>query len=61
MIKPLDEVINLPLEKRGSKLGTETDANGWPLSFFEATAGCLADDPIVRAFQGFYEKRLELE
>jgi hypothetical protein len=38
-----------------------TDANGWPIGFFEATAGCLADDPIERAPQGEYEQRLELE
>ena len=39
----------------------QTDANGWPIGFFEATAGCLADDPIERAPQGEYEQRLELE
>jgi len=47
------EVIIRPLE--------ETDANGWPIGFFEATAGCLADDPIERAPQGKYEQRLGLE
>ncbi len=31
------------------------DANGWPVGFFERTAGCLADDPIERAPQGDYQ------
>lgn len=47
------EVIIWPLNK--------TDAKGWPLGFFEETAGCLVDDPIERAPQGDYEQRLELE
>lgn len=51
IIWPLAEVISQP----------ETDENGWPIGFFEATAGCLADDPIERAPQGDYEQRLELE
>jgi len=52
------EVIILPLEEPTQQ---ETDANGWPVGFFEATAGCLADDPIERTPQGEYEHRLELE
>lgn len=52
------EVIIRPLEETDQQ---ETDANGWPIGFFEATAGCLADDPIERAPQGEYEQRLELE
>jgi hypothetical protein len=51
------EIIFWPLEKTQPEL----DANGWPVGFFEATAGCLADDPIERAPQGEYEQRLELE
>jgi hypothetical protein len=34
---------------------------GWPPGFFERTAGCLVDDPIVRAPQGEYEVREPLE
>lgn len=52
------EVIIRSLEETAQQ---ETDANGWPIGFFEATAGCLADDPIERAPQGDYEQRLELE
>jgi hypothetical protein len=56
------EVIIWPLDEQAHpKTSTETDANGWPIGFFEATAGCLADDPIERAPQGEYETRLELE
>lgn len=55
------EVIIWPLDKAEARQETETDANGWPIGFFEATAGCLADDPIERAPQGDYEQRLELE
>lgn len=38
----------------------QLDANGWPIGFFEATAGCLSDFPD-RDPQGEYEKRLEPE
>jgi hypothetical protein len=55
IIIALDDSINKDIEAK------ETDANGWPIGFFEATAGCLADDPIERAPQGDYEIRLELE
>jgi hypothetical protein len=55
------EVIIWPLEKSEAMQTLETDANGWPIGFFEATAGCLADDPIERQPQGDFEKRLELE
>ncbi|MCT7955934.1 hypothetical protein [Laspinema palackyanum] len=30
---------------------------GWPPGFFEQTAGCLADEPLVRYDQGKYEVR----
>jgi hypothetical protein len=57
------EVIILALDNSISKdiEIKETDANGWPIGFFEATAGCLADDRIERAPQGDYEIRLKLE
>ncbi len=41
------EVIILPLEEKENSV-VEVDANGYPLGFFEETAGCLADDPISR-------------
>ena len=55
------EIIIWPLDKQANVPSQDTDANGWPIGFFEATAGCLADDPIERAPQGDYEQRLELE
>ena len=51
------EVIFWPLEKTE----VEHNANGWPVGFFESTAGCLADDPTERAPQGEHEQRLESE
>jgi len=54
------EVIIWPLGEV-TPIKEETDANGWPVGFFEATAGCLADDLIERAPQGEFEQRLELE
>ncbi len=37
------------------------DELGWPPGFFEQTAGCLADDPLVRYDPGEYEVREEIE
>ncbi|MEH2442011.1 ribbon-helix-helix domain-containing protein [Nostoc sp.] len=34
---------------------------GWPPDFFEQTAGCLQDDPLVRYPQSDYEMREPLE
>jgi len=34
---------------------------GWPPNFFEQTAGCLQDDPLMRYPQGEYELRESLE
>ena len=34
---------------------------GWQPGFFESTAGCLAEDPLVRYLQGEYEQRESLE
>ena len=38
-----------------------TEELGWQPGFFEETAGCLQDDPIVRYSQGEYEQRESLE
>lgn len=52
------EVIILPLDaKNGNENAVELDANGYPIGFFERTAGSLADDPIERAPQGQFEIR----
>lgn len=56
------EVILLSLDDmETARPDSAVDANGWPLDFFERTAGCLADDPVERAPQGEYEQRLKLE
>ncbi|VXD18982.1 conserved hypothetical protein [Planktothrix serta PCC 8927] len=34
---------------------------GWISGFFEQTAGCLADEPLVRYPQGEYEVREKIE
>jgi hypothetical protein len=39
----------------------ERDANGWPLGFFEATAGAWEGEPLAREPQGEYGQRLEFE
>ncbi|PPD02745.1 MAG: hypothetical protein CTY29_12030 [Methylobacter sp.] len=39
----------------------QLDANGWPIGFFEKTAGCFQGEPLVREPQGDYELRLELD
>lgn len=56
------EIIILPLDE-ASKNGNviETDINGYPIGFFEQTAGSLADDPIERAPQGEYDVREEIK
>ncbi len=36
------------------------DERGWPISFFERTAGALVDTPLERGDQGEYEVRKEL-
>lgn len=38
-----------------------TDANGWPLGFFDRTYGALADDPIERPPQLPLEERDPIE
>lgn len=51
------EIIFWPLEPAES----ERDANGWPLGFFEATAGAWEGEPLAREPQGEYGQRLEFE
>jgi hypothetical protein len=54
------EIIILPLEEEKTNGEIEVDKNGYPIGFFEETAGSLADDPIERAPQGKYEIREEI-
>ncbi|MEQ1605135.1 MAG: hypothetical protein ABL999_09720 [Pyrinomonadaceae bacterium] len=56
------EVILLPLDRNGhgEAVAIERDAMGYPIGFFEQTAGALADDPIERPPQGEFEVREEI-
>ncbi len=56
------EITIVPLnEKAENNEAVEVDKNGYPIGFFEETAGALADDPIERAPQGEIEMREELK
>jgi hypothetical protein len=37
------------------------DEYGWPIGFFEETAGAFQGELLVREHQGEYEVRLELD
>ena len=50
-----------PIIEDEAESNTGVDANGWSIGFFEATAGAFQGEPLVRALQGEYEERLELE
>jgi len=52
IIRALDDSTNSEIK--------ETDANGWPIGFFERTFGSIPDLP-EREFQGEYEERDSLE
>ncbi len=52
------EVIIWPLDNAEAK--KETDANGWPIGFFERTFGSIPDLP-EREWQGDYEEREPLK
>ncbi len=56
------EVIILPLEPNGdgNPEDVERDAMGYPIGFFEQTAGSLSDDPIERGPQGEFDIREEI-
>ncbi len=57
------ELIILPLEPNGNGNSddVERDEMGYPIGFFEQTAGALADDPIERAPQGEFDIREEIK
>ena len=65
----LEKWRNLPSDKQQQVLQFVDFLNnpktpkelGWQPGFFESTAGCLADDPLVRYPQGEYEQRESLE
>ena len=55
------EIIILPLDEKAENSDVvAVDKNGYPIGFFEETAGSLADDPIERAPQGDFESREEI-
>jgi hypothetical protein len=55
IILSLAQTVTMPAAN-----GEPRDANGWPLGFFEATAGCQTSDLLTREPQGAYEMREEL-
>jgi len=54
------EVIIRALDDSTNNEIKETDANGWPIGFFERTFGSIPDLP-ERESQGEYEERESLE
>jgi len=46
------EIIIIPVDEASSR--------AWPAAFFEQTAGCFADNPLIREEQGNYEVRDEV-
>ena len=56
------EVILLPLDEPVSEeTSAALDDLGWPLGFFERTAGQWSGEPLLRDSQGAYETREELD
>ena len=60
--------LDLPVDIRNQDLDiiivideVNTPSDTWDDTFFEETAGSLADDPIERLPQGNYESREEIE
>ena len=49
IIIALDSYVNKDIEIK------ETDSNGWPIGFFEQTAGAWAGEPLERESQVDYE------
>ena len=56
---PVEVIIRALDDSTNSKI-KETDANGWPIGFFERTFGSIPDLP-ERESQGEYEERESLE
>lgn len=60
-LKDVDVRVTVALEETPKNDSTKPPVElGWPPGFFEATYGCLRDDPIERPPQGEYEIREEL-
>ena len=60
-------MVGVEASERGEVVDSETvfsqlqQRKGWMPGFFEQTAGCLADDPIVIDDEGDFEEREQLE
>ncbi len=59
-----DGILKLELSLEVSDMDLEVlivvqrkEKRGWPLAYFERTAGSLAADPLERPAQGEYEER----
>ncbi len=57
-IRALDDVNGQEVDVQAVQ---PTDENGWPVGFFEATAGAWVGEPLERAPQGEYETRLSFD
>ena len=56
----IEAMVVVQVQTRAAAIAA-TDANGWPVGFFERTYGALADDPIERGDQGTFEIREPIE
>lgn len=57
----MSEALPTPPITNQQAQAEQLDANGWPIGFFEATAGCFQGEPLIREPQGDFEQRLELD
>lgn len=55
------ETTDVSTQQTVENIKTTTNELGWEPGFFERTAGCLADDPIVRYPQPSYDMRESLK
>ena len=55
------DFVEFLIEKQRRKLAQQAEANGWPVGYFETTAGSITDPTFVRPPQGTPEERLPLE
>ncbi|MEO0456148.1 MAG: hypothetical protein AAF152_06130 [Cyanobacteria bacterium P01_A01_bin.114] len=56
-----DQDLEILLVYQPIAIKSKVSSSAWPSGFFEETAGCLQDDPLVRPPQGEYETRELLE
>ena len=56
-VKDTDLEVTITVKSQTiDEIAAVAQSNGWPPGFFEATYGCLKDDPIERPPQGEYEE-----